>query len=604
MRHPLAQSCVGRLFSLFVVCWLLNVQVQAAPSAALGYEPKYPPDFSHFDYANPDAPKGGELVLSGFGNYDSLNPYLFKGISASGLGLVFDTLMVKSLDEPFSIYGLLAEDIELAEDELSVTFRLNPRARFSNGEPVTAGDVKFSFDTLRGEHAHPMYRIYWADVEDCEVLDERTVRFNFKQANPELHLILSELPVFSKAWLDGEPFNETARTLPVASGPYQVESFDLGKNITYRRNPDYWAAELNVNRGMYNFDRIVYKYYKDRTVSLEALKAGEFDFMDIYNSKDWAVNLSGDKFDSGRLIKTLLPHHNNAGMQGFVFNLRRPIFQDRRVRKAINLAFDFQWTNKNLFYGQYTRCDSYFSNSELAARGLPEGEELALLEPHRDQLREEVFTQVWEPVGTEPPDSLRNNLRRAKLLLDEAGWQLKDGVLQKDDMRLEFEFIIVQKEFERILAPFAQNLAKLGIRMSYRTVDPALYQKRAESFDFDMMTMIFSQSQSPGNEQMDYWHSGSADQPGSRNYLGLKNPVVDDLVRQLVYTKGRETLLTVTHALDRVLLWGEYVVPNWYINAHRVVYWNKFGRPETPPLYYPTGTGWVVNAWWQKQEEH
>ena len=382
LRH-LSQITLGSLL-LF-----LAQTTPADSSAALGYTPKYPVGFSHFDYVNPDAPKGGELVLSGFGSFDTLNPFLLKGISAQGLysldtptaNLMFDTLMEASFDEPLSVYPLLAETIELAADKLSVTFTLNAAARFSDGTPVTATDVKFSFDTLVSQQAHPLFRIYWSDVQKTEVLDNRNIRFHFTKINPQLHLLLAKVPVFSKAAIGERRLDEIVTEPLIGSGPYTIERVNMGKTLVYRYNPDYWARDLNTRKGMFNFEHITYKYYKDRDISLEALKAGEFDFMTVYNSKQWARDFIGNQFDSGEVIKTHFEHRNNAGMQAFVFNLRKPIFQDIRVRKAINLAFDFQWTNKNLFFGQYERSNSYFSNSELASQGLPTEAELALLKP-------------------------------------------------------------------------------------------------------------------------------------------------------------------------------------------------------------------------------
>jgi microcin C transport system substrate-binding protein len=352
---------------------------------------------------------------------------------------------------------------------------------------------------------------------------------------------------------------------------------------------------------MFNFDRITYKYYQDANIALEALKAGEFEYIDIYNSKDWATAVTGSKFDAGEMIKTTLSHSNNAGMQGFVFNLRRPIFQDVRVRRAINLAYDFAWANKKLFYGQYARCYSYHSNSELASSGLPQGDELALLEKYRDQLPPEVFSQEWHPVSTAPPNSLRGNLRKAKKLLNEAGWKVQNGVLKNAKGEpLAFEIMLVQRGFERIVAPFAGNLRKLGIDVTYRTIDTALYKRRLDKFDFDMVVNLYGQSQSPGNEQINYWHSSAANREGSSNYMGLQDPVVDALTENIVASQSREALVTATHALDRVLLWGDYVVPNWFIDQHRVAYWNKFERPITAPLYYSRGQTWVIMTWWKK----
>jgi len=575
----------------------------AAPSVALGYTPKYPPGFQHFDYVNPDAPRGGDLILSAFGNFDSFNPYQLKGIPAAGLSdLVFESLMEQSLDEPYSLYAHLADDIEIAPDRLSVTFRLNPKARFSNGAPVTAQDVQFSFETLTGKLAHPRYRFYWADIRRAVALDTRHVRFEFAKVNPELHLIAAQMPVFARAWVGDTPFDKLSTAQPIGSGPYVVEGYDFGKRVSYIRNPHYWAKEHNTRRGMFNFERIVFKYYKDETVRHEAFKAGEFEFLFENNSKKWARDYTGPQFDSGQIRRTELKHSNNAGMQGFVFNLRRPLFQDIRVRKAIGLALDFEWSNRNLFYNQYTRCYSYFSNSELAATGLPGPDEIALLEPFRKQLPHSVFTEAWKPPSTLPPDSLRANLRRARDLLAEAGWTLKDGVLQnKKGERLEFEIMLVsvQKGFERIIAPFARNLAKLGIELRYRTVDSALYQRRTDTFDFDMIVESFGQSQSPGNELVGLWHSSTADQEGANNVMGLKNPVVDALIQKVIYAPDRKRLITATRALDRVLLHGEYVVPNWFIATHRIAYWDRFGIPARVPLYY-AAESWMLRSWWKK----
>lgn len=576
----------------------------AAPSAALGYVPKYPAGFDHYDYVQPDAPKGGELTLGARGSFDSLNPFVLKGSPAVGLTqLVFETLMDQSLDEPYSVYAHLAEDIQLAPDRLSVTFRLDPHARFSNGKAVTADDVKFSFDTLMSKAAHPQFRIYWTDIRRAVVIDSRTVRFDFARVNPELHLVVAtQLPIFSRDWVAGHPFDKLAMERPIGSGPYVVDGFDLGKQIRYRRNPDYWAARHNTRRGMYNFDRITFKYYRDDVVMLEAFKAGEFEFNWEFNSKVWARDYVGPQFDSGRIKRAELRNQNNAGMQGFVFNLRRPLFQDVRVRRALSLAFDFDWSNRHLFYGQYTRCDSYFSNSELAAHGLPRGDELRLLEPYRKRLPASVFNSVWTPPDTRPPHSLRDNLRQAKALLAAAGWTVRDGRLRNAaGQPFEFEVLLVsaQKGFDRILAPYAHNLDRLGVRMTYRAVDSALYQRRTDQFDFDLTVASFGASQSPGNELLSRFHSSSAGQEGSDNIMGLKDPVVDALIQKVIYAPDRRRLVTAVHALDRVLLWGDYLVPNWYIATHRVAYWDRFGMPATLPLYY-NADSWMRMTWWKK----
>lgn len=571
------------------------------PAVGMGYEPKYSPDFKHFDYVNPDAPRGGQLTLASPGTFDSFNPYILKGSSADGISLMFDTLMVSSLDEPFSKYPLIAEDIFLAKDKLSVRFRLNRKAKFTNGDSITAHDVKYSFDILMSDQAHPQFKFMYGDVKQAVVQDLYNIRFEFNRPNPELHMILGDIPVFSKKWLDGKSFDKLKEEVPIASGPYIIESYSLGKSITYKRNPDYWASQLPTRKGKFNFDKIVYKYYKDLVISLEAFKAGEFDFRYEYYSKLWAREHNGPNYDSGEIKKEELDHSNNEGMQGFIFNTRRDIFKDQRVRKAIALGFDFEWSNNHLFYNQYVTNNSYFSNTELEASGVPEGDELKLLKPYRDQLPEKLFNQPWQVVSTKKPSSLRKNLRKAKALLEEAGWSVKDGVLVNDKGKaLEYEVMLAQKGMDRILAPFARNLSKLGIKMTYRTVDRSLYIRSIRSFDYDMIVGSFSQSLSPGNEQINMFHSKSADKKGSRNYAGIKNPVVDAMVEKIISAENRKQLITACHALDRVLLYGDYLVPNWYIDKHRIAFWDKFNRPEITPLYYNPIT-WAIETWWVKQ---
>ena len=589
----------------FIILILLRMsEVQAVPAMGMGYEPKYPADFTHFDYVSPDAEMGGEITLYGLGTFDSLNPYLLKGIPAEGLGsLVFESLLEKSLDEPFSMYGLIADDFYLAEDGLSVTFHINPSARFSNGRPITANDVKFSFDTLMSKAAHPQFRVYYGDVESAKVIDELTVRFHFSNKNRELHMIVGEIPIFSRDWLDGKPFDEVDDIAPISSGPYLVDDYERGRFIRYRRNPDYWAQELPVRRGMYNFDTVSYKYYKDSTIALEAFKAGEFDFFFENYSKRWARSHVGPKYDSGEILKTELEHSNNAGMQGFAINLRHDKFKDVRVRRALTLAFDFEWSNNQLFYNQYERCNSYFSNSELASNGLPEGEELALLNEYREQLPESVFEQAWYPPTTDDETSIRDNLKKARDLLAEAGWTVQDGVLKnKHGEIFVIDVLLVQKGFDRIFAPYAHNLSKLGIDMNYRTVDDSLYKRRLDKFEFDMVVTSFPQSVSPGNELMNMFHSQAAEMEGSRNLPGIADPVVDALIERIINAESREQLVVTAHALDRVLLHGEYLVPNWYIDTHRIAYRDQFNMPETLPLYFEP-ISWLLKTWSVKNSE-
>ncbi|MCF6291444.1 MAG: extracellular solute-binding protein [Desulfobacterales bacterium] len=592
---------IFRFFLILLAAMILDPALLfAAHGVSINGQLRYPADFSRFDYVSDQAVKGGRLLLNDLGSFDKLNPYTLKGSAPTGIDFfVFEPLAVSSLDEPFAKYGLIASDIEPAADRLSVTFTIDERARFSDNSPVTPGDVKFSLETMKSSAAHPFYQAYFQDITRAEVLDSRRVRFYFARPNRELSLIACEVPVFSEKFYREHPFDSPGMEIPLGSGPYVLDEVRPGKTVTYRRNPDYWAVDHPVRRGMFNFNTITYKFFKDQIVSVEAFKAHEFDFMSINIAKQWARDLTGPKFESRAIIKETLPHHNNAGMQGFVFNLRRPLFVDRRVRKALVLAFDFEWANSKLFFNQYTRSSSYFSNSYLAAKGLPQGLELSYLEPFRDQLPPEVFTTPPTPFSTNPPASLRHNLRAAKKLLAAAGWQVKDGSLRDRAGRpFVFEILLVSPSFERVMAGYAKNLAKLGIKISYRSIDPALYIDRVQRFDYDMVVNVFGQSQSPGNEQRDYWHSSTADVPGSRNLIGLKDPVVDALVEKIIYATGQEELDAACRALDRVLWYGYYVVPNWYLAVHRVAYWNIFDRPGTLPLYYSPIQ--ALMTWWMK----
>jgi len=586
------------LFS-FIIIYSLNSAADS--SAAMGYTPKYPKKFQHFDYINPNAEKGGRLILADAGTFDSFNPFILKGLTPEGISLLFDSLMVSSKDEPFSKYPLIANDIQLAKDKLSVTFTIDPRARFNNGDKITAADVKFSFDTIMSDKAHPQFKFQYEDVKDAVVLDDMSIRFNFKRLNSELHLILGEISVFSKKWLAGKDFDKLAETKPISSGPYSIKSYDLGKRIIYERNKNYWAKDLPVNKGQYNFDQIQILYYKDLVIALEAFKAGEFDFRHEFYSKLWAREHNGPNYDSGKIKKENLPHSNNAGMQGFIFNTRKPLFKDPEIRRAITLAFDFEWSNDHLFYNQYVVNDSYFSNSELQATGIPKGDELALLNEFKGKIPEAIFTQPWVPVSTTPPRSLRKNLREATKILKAAGWTVKKGVLvNKNNQPLSFDVLLAQKGMDRILAPFARNLSKIGITMTYKIVDRSLYMRRLRSFDYDMIVGSFSQSMSPGNELRNMFHSISAEKNGSRNYMGANDPVVDALVDKIIASKNRADLIVACRALDRVLLNANYLVPNWYINTHRIAYWDKFNRPDKLPLYY-NAKQWMMSSWWMKK---
>ncbi|WPC03323.1 extracellular solute-binding protein [Pseudomonas benzenivorans] len=570
---------------------------QAAPQHALTlYDeaPKYPADYQHFDYVNPDAPKGGTLRQSGFGSFDSLNPFINKGVAADDIGLIYDTLTRHSLDEPFTEYGLLAEKMEKAPDNAWVRFYLRPEARFHDGQPVTAEDVKFTFETLI-EHGAPLYRAYYADVERVEVESPNTVRFVFKHAgNRELPLILGQLPVLPKHWWAERDFAKGNLDIPLGSGPYRVVEVKAGRSIVYERVEDWWGKDLPVNRGFYNFERMRIDYYRDNTVALEALKAGQFDYWLETSAKNWASAYDTTAVANGQLIKEEIDNHNPTGMQGFVFNIRRPLFQDRRVREALGLLFDFEWANKQLFNGAYSRTRSYFDNSELASRGLPSEAELQILEPLREQIPPEVFTDEFRPPTTDASGIIREQQRRAYQLLQEAGWRVEgDHMLDATGTPVRFEFLLAQTEFERVLLPFKRNLADLGMELVIRRVDVSQYITRLRSRDFDLIVSGFGQSNSPGNEQREYWHSSSADNPGSRNLIGLKDPAIDQLVDGLINADSRQSLIDHTRALDRVLLWGHYVIPNWHIKTWRVAYWNHLAHPRVTPLY---DIG--LNTWW------
>ena len=575
-------------------------ECQAAHGISIDGKLKYNPDFKQFDYTSEQAKKGGALVLHDLGSFDKMNPFTLKGSPPSGLdNLVFETLAVSSLDEPFAAYGLIAKDIELADDRLSVIYTIDENARFSDGSPITPEDVQFSLNTMKSDAAHPFYQAYLQDITGSDILDKNRIRFNFARVNRELHMIASQVPIFSRKYYTEHPFDDPSMDPPVGSGPYVVDSVNPGKSITYKRNPDYWAIDHPTRKGMFNFDTITYKYFRDQIVSVEAFKANVFDFMYINIAKQWARDLVGPKFESKQIMKEYMPHRNNQGMQGFVFNQRNPLFQDRKVRKALGMAFDFEWANNKLFFNEYTRSASYFSNSHLAATGLPEGLELEYLQPFKDQLPPEIFTQPLTPFSSNTPNGIRDNLRAAKNILIEAGWTVKDGrLVDKEGKPFEFEILLVSPSFERVMAGYVNNLSKLGVNASYRTIDPALYIDRLNRFDFAMTVHVFGQSQSPGNEQRDLWYSESADRQGARNLIGIKDPIVDQLVDKIIYATTQEELQAACKALDRVLWYGYYVVPNWYVARHRISYWNKFNRPETLPLYYNPIQ--ALMTWWVK----
>ncbi|WP_338525572.1 extracellular solute-binding protein [Pseudomonas batumici] len=573
----------------------------AAPQHALtlyNEPPKYPADFRHFDFVNPDAPKGGTFRQSTMGGFDSLNPFITKGVPADGLDLIYDTLMRHGLDEPFTEYGLVAEKIEKAPDNSWVRFYLRPEARFHDGHPMRAEDVVFSFQTLIKDGA-PLYRTYYADVDEAIAEDPLRVLFKFKRTtNRELPLILGQLPVLPKHWWANRDFNKGNLELPLGSGPYKLAEVKAGRSVRYERVKDYWAKDLPVNRGFYNFDFMTLDDYRDNTVALEALKAGQFDYWLENSAKNWANAYNTPAVAQGRLIKEQIPNRNPTGMQGFVYNLRRPMFQDIRVREALSLLFDFEWTNKQLFNGAYHRTRSYFENSEMAATGLPDAEQLAILEPLRGRIPEQVFSQAFEPSVCDASGMIRPQQRRAYQLLLEAGWRIVDDkMVDAQGKPVSIEFLLTQTDFERVLLPFKRNLADLGIDLVIRRVDVSQYINRLRSRDFDMVVGSFPQSNSPGNEQREFWKSSSADKPGSRNLMGLKDPAVDELVEALIDSDSRQSLVEHARALDRVLQWGYYVIPNWHIKTWRVAYWDHIGHPKVSPAY---DIG--LYTWWIKPD--
>ncbi len=582
--------------ALFVAAGLASAAYAAStPGMSLFGDLKYGPDFKHFDYVNPEAVKGGTMRLSAIGTFDTLNPFVIKGVPAAGIGQIFDTLTVRSEDEAESSYGLVAETIELAADKLSVLYTIRKEARFHDGAPMTPEDVVWTFETLRAKGL-PMYRSYYGDVTKVEKEGERGVRFWFKSAeNRELPVILGEMPVLSKAYWSGRDFEKTALDQPLGSGPYKIESVDPGRAITYRRVADYWAADLPVNKGRYNVDTIRYDYYRDGTIALEAFKAGQYDVRRENSSKSWATGYDSPALREGLIKKEQIPNQLPSGMQGLGYNLRRPLFQDPRVREALAYAFDFEWSNKNLFYGLYTRTRSYFDNSELAATGLPQGEQLKILDKFRGNIPDEVFIQEYDPPKYDGSGNIRDGLRAALKLLKEAGWTFKGEKLVNDEtgQPFEFEILLDDPAYERIALPFAKNLERMGITARVRTVDVAQYEKRMETFDFDMAVALFPQSLSPGNEQREFFGSPAADQPGSRNVLGIKSPVIDELIEELIRAPDRASLVAHTRALDRVLQYGYYVVPQFHLGAFWVAYWDKFRRPETVPKY-----GLGIDTWW------
>ena len=602
MRRNAVIAAVAVAFGLTLFPPALHAQEKTivGHGIAMHGDLKYPPGFKHFDYVNPDAPKVGAVKLGAIGTFDSLNPFIVKGNAAGGVFGIFDTLMVDSADEAFSQYGLLAETIETPKDRSWVAFTLRPEARWHDGKPVTVEDVIHTFELLT-KKGTPFYRFYYGSVAEAVKTGPRTVRFNFKPGeNRELPLILGQLPVLPKHYWETREFDKTTLEPPLGSGPYKVDKVEPGRSISFALVPDYWAKDLPVKKGMENFAAIQYDYYRDETISLESFKAGNFDYRSENSSKNWATAYDIPAVKQGLLKKEEIHHDRSAGMQGFAYNIRRDVFKDRRVREALAYAFDFEWSNKNLFYGQYVRTRSYFQNSELAAKGLPGPDELKLLEPFRGKIPDAVFTREYDPPKTDGMGNVRDNLRTAGKLLNDAGWVVKgqERVNAKTGKSLTFEVLLVSPLFERIVLPFARNLEKLGIKIRVRTVDSAQYRRRLDTFDFDIIVGSFGQSLSPGNEQRSFWSSSSADLEGGSNFIGIKDPAIDALIEKLIAAPDRKSLIAATRALDRVLQWGFYLIPHFHAPYDRVAYWDMFGRPKVTPI-----RGNQFDAWWIDAEK-
>lgn len=601
--------------SFLILAMPLNpaVAVEKSHGFAMHGELKYDEGFTHFDYVNPDAPKGGTLNLHAIGTFDSLNPYIIKGVSAPGLtflgqNLIYDSLTVQSNDEPFSQYGLIAETIEMPEDRSWVAFNLREEARWHDGKPITAEDVLWTFTTLL-EKGTPFFKAYYGDVAKVEIESERRVKFVLEkvdgEVNAELPLIIGQLPVLPKHYWtrEGVSFEETTLEPPLGSGPFKISEVDPGRKISYERVKDWWAKDLPPNKGRYNFDLITYDFYRDSNVALEAFFAGEYDFRQENIAKLWHTAYDDvSAVRKGNIIKKEISHSRPAGMQAFVYNIRRPVFQDRDVRRALDFAFDFEWSNKQFAYGSYNRTDSFYENSELASLdGPPQGRTLNILETLKPKLPFTVFESRYTPPKSDGRGKNRRNLTIAAQLLEKAGYILGDDGIRFDPERgrkLEFEILESNPQFERWVLPFIDNLEKIGVKATFRVVDTAQYSNRIRNFDFDMTIASFPQSSSPGNEQRDFWGSEKADVNGSRNIIGIKEPAIDRLIDMIINAPSREELVYRTRALDRVLLDRHYVIPQWHIKTWRTAYWNTLKHPEN---IAPYSIG-VVDTWWYSDD--
>jgi microcin C transport system substrate-binding protein len=594
-----ARACLA-LVGAFGLAEISASPLRAEPRHGLSVfgDLKYPADFKHFDYVNPDAPKGGkasQIGSAGITTFDSFNSFILKGDAAQGMELCFDTLMARAHDEPDSVYGLVAETADVAPDKMSVTFKMRPEAKFADGSPVTADDVVFSFETIKTK-GHPALSTPIRDVKSAEALDAHTVRYTFEGSLVrDLPITVATLPILSKTYFATHDFEKTTLEPILGSGPYKVGPFKAGTYVTYIRRPDYWAKDLPVNRGVNNFDEVRYEYYRDRTLELESLLAGNFDFREEFTSKDWATGYNGPVVKDGRVKLLTLPDERPSGAQGFFINTRRDKFKDPRVREALGLAFDFEWSNKNLFFGLYTRTASYFENSDMKAVGPPSPEELALLEPFRDKLPAAVFGEPVSPPVTDGSGNNRAQLRQAGKLLADAGWaQTPQGVRNAAGQPLTIEILMDSPSFERIIAPYVKILKSIGIDATMRLVDDAQYERRMKEFDFDLTTQRYALRLTPGIELTNFWGSKAAATNGSYNLAGIADPVLDQLIEKIVEAKSRAELVVATRAADRVLRAGYYWVPQWYKGAHNLAFWDKFSWPEVKPKYERG----ALETWW------
>ncbi len=587
------------LFTMAFPAW-------SAHGYALWGDLKYPAGFGHFDYVNLAAPQGGELRLVSnqrVSTFDKYNPFTIKGSAPAYLSaLMFDSLLVGSLDETASGYGLLASDVEVAPDGLSATFRLRPEARFQNGDPVLAADVQHSYDTLMGPYTSPAYKTQLEDVAGIDVLDERTVRFRFRKPNRELPLTVGGLPIFSRKWgmVNGKakPFDQVVMDIPIASGRYKIGPVVFGKDITFVRDPAYWARDLNVKRGTDNFERITVKIYRDSTARLEAFKAGEYDLMQVYSAGDWARRVNGKRFDSGELIKGEFRHHMPSGFQSYVLNTRVDKLKDPRVREALGLAMDYEWMNRQMFYNSYQRVNGLFGNTDCETHGLPGPEELALMEPWRKDIPASAFGPMTVPPRTDGDSSLRMNLRHALALLKDAGWEVRGGVLRNaKGEAMVLEYLDSREGGERTVAPWIRALEKLGIKLNFRSVDFALYQQRLDKFEFEIISINFSGTNNPGQEYADLFGSKAAGVESSGNFAGVRSPAVDALIAKMTGAKTKAELLPACHALERVIAHSHYLIPQWTTTSYRMAYTARLGKPAQMPSYAQAET-WAIATWW------